>query len=795
MKPLSLLKGLAWLCHAGFLCAAPIPGLYNTGVDNTGALLGPNGVVDPHYRLTVSPDATLPGPNAVTLSPVWPLAPAGPWIADGPHSRWISPSPVTSAGPGSYTYTTTFNITGFNHETARIEGNWATDDGGTAIILNGNTVHTGGGGFGGFTTFFFMHDSGGAAQFLPGENTLEFVVSNGASGPTGLRVEMNGFVDVPNEPPSIRVQPPTVASAFEGNILSISAVADGSEPLTYQWKKNGAAMPGQNANYLELIGELADSGEYTLEVKNTAGTVTSNPVRVYVLALLDGVFVTGVNANGETLADGEVDPHYKLIVNPDTGVEDALVQDTQSFPISTGNWVYSNPDGVSRWIGPQFYTNSSAGGDYTFRTTFDLTGQDPASVLIELDVTSDNFLTNILINGSASGVTGPGNFGGFTPLTLRAGVHGSFLPGVNTLDFVVNNASAGPIGLHIGGFRLGAATGTGTALKPSILRQPTAAKVMQGDSVTIDVLADGTAPLTYQWSKDGTPLAGKTAPILTLDSTTASDGGQYSVVIKNDVGEVTSAAAAVLVVPPTSGLYNTGVDLEGLPLPDEAEDPRYELIEAPEGLATGPAVVLSGIPAPPWYLPEDNSARWIGLGPNSIAPPGTFVFRLKIDLTGYDPATAIFKGMCAADNSASIRLNGTPTSASSGGFGSSSPFTITSGFVAGINTLDFAVNNAEPTEPPFDNPAGLLVHSARLAAVPTGAAPAPPVAVLQVQPDGRVKVSYTPVAGWKPYISSTLAVASWSNATDLFSADGASLSVIANPAELPFAFLRFQYEP
>ena len=58
---------------------APIPGLFNTGVNNSGALLA-GGSVDPHYRLIQSGDPSASGPNAFVLNDVYPTAPAGPWL-------------------------------------------------------------------------------------------------------------------------------------------------------------------------------------------------------------------------------------------------------------------------------------------------------------------------------------------------------------------------------------------------------------------------------------------------------------------------------------------------------------------------------------------------------------------------------------------------------------------------------------------------------------------------------------------------------------------------------------------
>src|SRR5947207_15682449 len=90
------------------LQAAPIPKLFNTGVDDSGILLT-NELVDPHYTITSSPDANFPGPDAFTLASGYPV---GPWIAEGTKSRWIAPqaSQATGNEPGTYTYNTTVDL-------------------------------------------------------------------------------------------------------------------------------------------------------------------------------------------------------------------------------------------------------------------------------------------------------------------------------------------------------------------------------------------------------------------------------------------------------------------------------------------------------------------------------------------------------------------------------------------------------------------------------------------------------------------------------------------------------------
>jgi hypothetical protein len=62
-------------------------------------------------------------------------------------------------------------------------------------------------------------------------------------------------------------------------------------------------------------------------------------------------------------------------------------------------------------------------------------------------------------------------------------------------------------------------------------------------------VAAGTAPLTYQWSKEGAALGGATAATLTLASVQPADAGRYTVTVSNTLGFVISPAATLTVLP------------------------------------------------------------------------------------------------------------------------------------------------------------------------------------------------------------------------------------------------------
>ncbi len=85
-----------------------------------------------------------------------------------------------------------------------------------------------------------------------------------------------------------------------------------------------------------------------------------------------------------------------------------------------------------------------------------------------------------------------------------------------------------------------------TSATPVVITQaPQPLSVVAGQQAVFTVEATGTAPLTYQWHKDGDAIAGATSPTLTIASTTVSDAGNYRVVVRNPAGAVTSAAVAL----------------------------------------------------------------------------------------------------------------------------------------------------------------------------------------------------------------------------------------------------------
>jgi sugar lactone lactonase YvrE len=95
------------------------------------------------------------------------------------------------------------------------------------------------------------------------------------------------------------------------------------------------------------------------------------------------------------------------------------------------------------------------------------------------------------------------------------------------------------------------------AASPTITTQPANSTATAGASVQFAVVAAGTPSPSYQWQFNGAAIAGATSNTLTISTVRTADAGDYSVVVTNDLGSVTSNKATLTVTtttpPPTNG--------------------------------------------------------------------------------------------------------------------------------------------------------------------------------------------------------------------------------------------------
>jgi hypothetical protein len=148
---------------------------------------------------------------------------------------------------------------------------------------------------------------------------------------------------------------------------------------------------------------------------------------------------TGVDNGGGVVATGAVDTHFVLLsaggALPTYAADDAL-----GYP---GYWL--GPSSTSKWITPLItsgFAGDVAPGDYIYQTSFDLSGINLTTASLQGLAAADNEITAVLLNGASIGFSAFG-YSALAPFVISSG----FVPGFNTLAFVVNN-SGGPSGLR-----------------------------------------------------------------------------------------------------------------------------------------------------------------------------------------------------------------------------------------------------------------------------------------------------------------------------------------------------------
>jgi sugar lactone lactonase YvrE len=94
------------------------------------------------------------------------------------------------------------------------------------------------------------------------------------------------------------------------------------------------------------------------------------------------------------------------------------------------------------------------------------------------------------------------------------------------------------------------------ATGPAIQAQPQSQTVNAGSSVSFSVTATGRPGVTYQWNFNGAAINGATSSTYSLSNAQSANAGNYTVVVSNVIGSVTSSQAALsvnAVTPPPSG--------------------------------------------------------------------------------------------------------------------------------------------------------------------------------------------------------------------------------------------------
>ena len=348
------------------------------------------------------------------------------------------------------------------------------------------------------------------------------------------------------------VTQPAWLTVTNGANVSFTVVATSLEPLSYQWQKGTANLPGQTGPTLSMSSvQLGDMGEYRVLVSNSSGSVFSAPALLTVYAPpslnaqpFDKTVVVGHDVSFAVVASGNPAPTYQWKRG---GVD---------LPGQTGATLYlpnvqpSQADLYQVLVSNMLGTVASSVVRLTVLVPPTIT-QQPLSQTVEVGA---NVRFAVSVNGAG-------------PFTYQWQKGGTPLAGQTAASLLLPNvtpADAGEYRVLVTG-ALGSATSDAALLvvssPPIISTQPANLSVAIGDNVTFSVEALGAAPLTYQWQKSGVKIVGATGTTLSLFNVQWTDAQTYRVLVANPLGTVISGPATLTVGGQTEGrLFNSSRD-------------------------------------------------------------------------------------------------------------------------------------------------------------------------------------------------------------------------------------------
>ena len=387
---------------------------------------------------------------------------------------------------------------------------------------------------------------------IPGASGSSYTINNIAAGDAGNysvvvtgdcgTVTSSSVALTVNPATAINTQPQPVTQCA-GTNATFTVAAVGTN-LSYQWRKNGTAIPGATNSSYTITGIVAgDAGNYSVVVSGSCGPN-----------------VTSANA--------------ALTVNPATAITTQPVAVTQCAGTSaTFTVVAAGTNLTYQWRKNGTNIPGATNSTYTIAS---IAAGDAANYSVVVsgscgpNVTSNN--AALVVNPATAITTQPvavtqcvGTSATFTVsavgtnLTYQWRKNGTNIPGATGSSYTIAGIAAGDAGNYsvvVHGDCGTDVTSVAVALivnpATAITTQPVAVTQCAGTSVTFTVVATGTN-VKYQWRKNGTNIPGATNSSYTIASIAAGDAANYSVVVSGDCGpNVTSNNAALVVNPATS---------------------------------------------------------------------------------------------------------------------------------------------------------------------------------------------------------------------------------------------------
>lgn len=340
-------------------------------------------------------------------------------------------------------------------------------------------------------------------------------------------------------------QAPESQTGAAGSTVTFNVGVRGQAPITCQWFFQGGPLAGETAQFLVLNNiQPAQEGDYVVVAANAVGSVTSSVARLTVLVppsitqQPQSLFVSaGSNAVFSVQASGSSVLRYQ--------------------------WSRDGMDIAGATNASLCIVNAQRADDGVYRVTIQnsagLAFSAPAMLRVMPAAPSvvENPASQMLPAGSDARFSV--EYTGGAPIGCEWVFNGRLIPEATGRTLVVSNIQAESSGYYLaslsnsaGQIRSAAAALTVIPSQPWFIGQPAGKSAAGGSTVSIQAHARGSAPLAYQWRKNGVNVPGMTNSGLVLTNVVAGQSGNYDVLAMNSGGFATSAIAVITItgVPP-----------------------------------------------------------------------------------------------------------------------------------------------------------------------------------------------------------------------------------------------------
>jgi hypothetical protein len=655
-----------------------------------------------------SSDYTIADPNgnetnatAVSEAAGFPIP---PWAANGIQSRWIGTSEPSSNGiAGEYVFKTRIFLPAVKLAVARaiIQGELGVDDQVIDVLINGESSGITAAGFDLLRQFPPL---AGQGLFRDGDNTIEFIVSNGGDGPVGLRVDaeiVEGPLDI--DPPA------SLFSIDTGYDNDLFTTIENGQPDDH-WVVLGPGIGPEFATVVPdnqfpigpWIGTTPNSKWIGVNAVSSNGPAATISFRMKV-ALPEGIDASQARMIGSWTADNGASD--VLINGVSTGVGVPGSFDVLSaMPADLGLGLFENGDNTIEILVVNAAPDNNPVG-------LRVEGVVGTGVVDPLDLSTGlgSRGVGVLPPGEVDGryiVTPPRAAGGGPRSAVVTPAQENWIPNSGSARWVGidGEESFGPPGrysFHVD-FTVPAHINVHRAvLTGGFATSVSGATVFLNDE-PIDVSSNGPANLTA--FPDG---AGR--------GSFAPDTNRLTFVFdrEGDGPAALRVEARIDVLVEANPLdISTGFDqVLGELVADGAPDDDYEVTDSVEFTEPATALGPGQAPIPPWLV-NSASSRWIGPTNALGAPPGDYRYAVSVELDAGEVESAELVGFWSTDNGGiDLRINENSTGVTyDGNFTIAGYFPPGTGkglFVEGANLIEFVVNNAGLDV----NPSGLRVDA------------------------------------------------------------------------------------